>query len=170
MIGVLAGVLGALAIVVALLLFAARAAQRLGLGNVRGDADLRVLRRVPLGPRQGIALVQIADRVVAVSVGDGGVRTVLELDPADVARFQPQPVQTLPFRAMLERSLKQSRTALVLLATSLAFTFAAPLSAQDSGQPIQRVSLPAAAAATADPSLMSVPRPAIFVAMVIAPR
>jgi flagellar biosynthetic protein FliP len=50
---------------------------------------------------------------------------------------------------MLERSLKQSRTALVLLATSLAFTFAAPLSAQDSGQPIQRVSLPAAAAATA---------------------
>ncbi|MGQ0646113.1 MAG: flagellar type III secretion system pore protein FliP [Gemmatimonadaceae bacterium] len=41
---------------------------------------LEVVQRIPLGPRQGIAVVRIGEQLVAVSVGDGGVRPIVEID------------------------------------------------------------------------------------------
>ena len=43
-------------------------------------ARQQVVHRLPLGPRQGLAIVRIGEQLVAVSVGEGGVRPVLELD------------------------------------------------------------------------------------------
>jgi flagellar biosynthetic protein FliP len=54
--------------------------------NLRGAAgprssgslgpELRVLRRVGIGPRQGVALLQVGDRRLLVSCGEGGVRVL----------------------------------------------------------------------------------------------
>ena len=42
--------------------------------------DLRVIRRVGIGPRQGVALLQVGERRLLVSCGDGGVRVLARLD------------------------------------------------------------------------------------------
>jgi flagellar biosynthetic protein FliP len=47
---------------------------------------LRVLHRVSTGPRQGIALLQVGDRVLVVSLADSGTRLLAELDEADRTR------------------------------------------------------------------------------------
>jgi flagellar biosynthesis protein FliP len=49
----------------------------------RAGQRLEVLERVALAPRQGLALVRIGERHVLVSMGDGGVRSVLELTDAE---------------------------------------------------------------------------------------
>lgn len=84
----LLGVLGTLGLVLGLFLVAARvlrsyAAGAFGAGG--GRMRLEVVQRLALGPKQGIAVVRIGERLVAVSLGEGGVRTLLELDDrADV--------------------------------------------------------------------------------------
>ena len=51
---------------------------------------LEVIQRLPLGPRQGIAVVRIGEQLVAVSVGEGGVRPIVELDvPAQAEVTEP---------------------------------------------------------------------------------
>lgn len=77
----LAGVLGMLVLVLGLLVVTLRWLRRL-VPRASGSAglSLEVLARMPLGPRQGIAVVRIGTRRVALSVGDGGVRPLLELD------------------------------------------------------------------------------------------
>lgn len=55
-------------------------------GSVTGSAlKMEVVQRLTLGQRQGLAVVRIGSRVFAVSMGDGGVRTVAELDESDLA-------------------------------------------------------------------------------------
>ncbi len=54
-----------------------RGLRRLRIG--RGSGVLEVVDRISLGPKQGVALLRIADRVVAVSQGEGGVRRIAEL-------------------------------------------------------------------------------------------
>ena len=75
------GVIGVLALVLALLVLTLRWLRRLvpRTGGANG-LSLEVLARLPLGPRQGIAVVRIGTRRLAVSFGEGGVRTLLELD------------------------------------------------------------------------------------------
>lgn len=75
------GVIGVLALVLALLVLTLRWLRRLvpRTGGANG-LSLEVLARLPLGPRQGIAVVRIGTRRLAVSLGEGGVRTLLELD------------------------------------------------------------------------------------------
>jgi flagellar biosynthesis protein FliP len=79
MVGLSVTLLGALFLVMAAIGLAARLARRLGQGTADG-MEMTVVGRVALGPRQGLAAVRIADRILLVSVGDGGVRPVLELD------------------------------------------------------------------------------------------
>ncbi len=75
------GVLGVLAIVLALLVLTLKWLRRLvPRTSGAGALTLEVLARMPLGPRQGIAVVRIGTRRVAVSMGEGGVHTLLELD------------------------------------------------------------------------------------------
>lgn len=55
-------------------------------GSVAGSAlRMEVVQRLTLGQRQGLAVVRIGSRVFAVSMGDGGVHTVAELDESDLA-------------------------------------------------------------------------------------
>jgi flagellar biosynthetic protein FliP len=89
--GALAGVALALGIVLALLAIAMRALHRFS-GTSRGGRSvlpLEVVQRIALAPRQGLAVVRLGERALLVSVGDGGVRQVAELTPAECAAFQP---------------------------------------------------------------------------------
>ena len=70
-----------LALLAGLAIFARRAR-----GVVRkrgGERSLEVLERVSLGPKQGVAALRIADRVVVVSHGEGGIRPLAEVDDVD---------------------------------------------------------------------------------------
>ncbi len=76
-----AGMIGTLAFVLGLIMLVARLAKRFLPGAVQasgGDA-FSVIQRIPLGQRQGIAIVQRGDLLIGVSVGDGGVRTLFTL-------------------------------------------------------------------------------------------
>jgi flagellar biosynthetic protein FliP len=75
------GIFGALCLVLAVMALATRLARRAGTGAGE-TVPMAVLGRVALGPRQGLATVRVADRVVVVSMGDGGVRQVMELEAA----------------------------------------------------------------------------------------
>ncbi len=47
-----------------------------------GGVPLEVLKRVSLGPKHGVALLRVADRVLVVSIADGGAHLLTELDEA----------------------------------------------------------------------------------------
>lgn len=83
----LASGLAGLALVLALLLAAAALARRFVPGARRGPAGdgIQVLSRAGLGPRQGVAAIQVAGRSALVSYGEGGVRLLMELDAPDTA-------------------------------------------------------------------------------------
>lgn len=44
---------------------------------------VEVVQRIALGPKTGLAVVRVGEKVMAVSVGEGGIRTLFELDEAD---------------------------------------------------------------------------------------
>ncbi|MCG8468344.1 MAG: flagellar type III secretion system pore protein FliP [Gemmatimonadetes bacterium] len=68
---VFAGMLGSV------LVLLARA--RGSIADRRREGGLEVLERVSLGPKQGVAAVRAADRVILVSVGEGGGRPLAEI-------------------------------------------------------------------------------------------
>jgi flagellar biosynthesis protein FliP len=93
------GVCLTLALVLGLVALTMRVLRRVAspggvLAGKRGEVTLEVVQRIGLGPRQGIAIVRIADQLVAVSVGDGGVRPIVELDvvPQESAEAVRQPI------------------------------------------------------------------------------
>jgi flagellar biosynthetic protein FliP len=75
----------ALALVLALFGLALGAARRFAHPGQGGQLRIAVLQRTALGPRQGLAAVRVANRVLLVSVGEGGVHLVTELSPAEAA-------------------------------------------------------------------------------------
>ncbi|MCC7052675.1 MAG: flagellar type III secretion system pore protein FliP [Gemmatimonadaceae bacterium] len=81
-----AGMLGTLAFVLGLVVLVARLAKRFLPGTVTaaGSDAFAVIQRIPLGQRQGIAVVQRGDLLIGVSVGEGGVRTLFTM-PANGA-------------------------------------------------------------------------------------
>ena len=90
------GVLGALAVTIGVLALALHLIQRLQGAPPPGrrGVPLRVLQRVSLGPRQGLAVVQVADRVLVVSLAEGGTRLLAELDgPARDEALREAPVR-----------------------------------------------------------------------------
>src|SRR4051812_16040842 len=52
-----------------------------------GRLPMEVIQRLSLGPKQGIAVVRIGGKLVAVSVGDGGVNHLFQLDESEAARL-----------------------------------------------------------------------------------
>jgi flagellar biogenesis protein FliO len=55
-------------------------------GSLAGSAvKMEVVQRLTLGQRQGLAVVRVGSRIFAVSMGDGGVHAVAELDESDLA-------------------------------------------------------------------------------------
>ncbi|HEX9109488.1 MAG TPA: flagellar biosynthetic protein FliO, partial [Longimicrobiales bacterium] len=78
----LAGVAAALGIALALLAYALHRLRLLARlpGPRRARLPMEVVGRVALGQRQGLAAVRVGERVLVVSVGDGGVRQVAEVE------------------------------------------------------------------------------------------
>ncbi|MBI3791866.1 MAG: flagellar type III secretion system pore protein FliP [Gemmatimonadetes bacterium] len=165
----LVGVFGVLALVLGLLVLTLRWLRRfVPRTGGSGTLTLEVLARLPLGPRQGIAVVRIGGRRVAVSVGDGGVRTLLELDTdadAPVVSSELPAVTAVPstgFAALPGNFAGQFRKAMsgVLGAIAIATLLGASLGARtvDAQQPAAKAaattaaSKPAAATTTAKPT------------------
>jgi flagellar biosynthetic protein FliP len=89
------GLFLSLGIVLGLFGLAMRALRRFA--AVRGDPaalPMQVVRRVALGPRQGLAIVRLGTRALVVSVGDGGVRPITELTPTESASLGIEPTVT----------------------------------------------------------------------------
>jgi flagellar biosynthetic protein FliP len=77
-------VLGALAATLGLIALAVHLLRRLqggAAGNGRG-VPIQVLQRVSLGPKQGVALLRVADRVLVVSTAESGTHLLTELTDA----------------------------------------------------------------------------------------
>ena len=77
----------ALGIVLSLLGFSARLLRRYagGLSMGGNQLPLEVVQRLAIGPKQGIALVRVGERVIAVSMGEGGIRRLMELPEEECA-------------------------------------------------------------------------------------
>ncbi len=83
------GILAALAFVLGLIALAVWALKRVGGGSLTGRSRLpvEVVQRLPLGPKAGLAVVRVGEKVLAVSMGEGGVHTLFEVDEADRRRI-----------------------------------------------------------------------------------
>jgi len=82
------GILAALAFVLGLIAIAVWAMKRVGAGalGARSRLPVEVVQRLPLGPKSGLAVVRVGEKVMVVSMGDGGVHPLFELDEADRQR------------------------------------------------------------------------------------
>lgn len=80
-------VMAMLAIVLGAMGVALRVLRRYAMtsASAKGSVKMEIIQRLTLGQRQGIAVVRIGTRVLAVSMGDGGVHQVAELTEEDVA-------------------------------------------------------------------------------------
>ncbi len=96
-----------------------------GTGAVRGAQSLQVVQRIPLGPRQGIAVVRIGGQTLAVSVGEGGVRTLAELDDVPETAPAAEPVAAGPRRDFTQALRQGLRAAGLPLAVLLMMAGAA---------------------------------------------
>ncbi len=107
MVSSLLGVLGVLALVLGLLLLTMRYLKRFAPNGGAGSTKvpLEVVQRLSLSPKQGIAIVRIGERLVAVSMGDGGVRALVELDaaPSAATATAVAPAASQPFMSMMRR-------------------------------------------------------------------
>ena len=96
-------VAGALAITLGLLALAVRLLARLHAGprGVGRGVPIQVVQRVMVGPRQGVAVLRVADRVLVVSIAESGIRLLTELDQAalgEEAVMAPQKAESrFPF-------------------------------------------------------------------------
>lgn len=144
----LALVLGLLAVTMRLL---RKVSQGGSLGRSKGGVSLEVVQRIALGPRQGIAVVRIGEQLVAVSVGEGGVRTLAELEASEAPAVVHEPLTGVvqspaangarDFRTALMHGLRSAGLPLVLtvaLSLSLAsqsLSAQAPTAAQGTQRP-----------------------------------
>ena len=111
-IGSFVGVLGVLGFVLVLLVLTLRLVKRYVplAGGHPASMPLEVVQRLPLGARQSIAIVRIGDKLVAVSVGDGGVRPITELAPPVAAEPAPDlaraPRTSPDFKKLLQSAFR----------------------------------------------------------------
>ena len=67
-----------------------------GIGQRRVCFAVEVVQRLALGPKQGIAVVRIGERLVAVSMGEGGIRPLVELGEEEMIAVQNRPAPIAP--------------------------------------------------------------------------
>ena len=80
-------VMAMLALVLGGMGIAMRVLRKYAMTNASGKSRVKmeIIQRLSLGQRQGIAVVRIGNRILAVSMGDGGVSQVAELNESDLA-------------------------------------------------------------------------------------
>jgi flagellar biosynthesis protein FliP len=123
--GSVMGVLLTLGFVLALLGVALKLLRRFAPTATSG-ASLRmeIVQRLALGPKQGIAVIRVGQRIVAVSVGEGGVNRLFELEQDEVVGHEssmtgvdalntPRPVSPLDFKAAFKGALRTAGLAIV---------------------------------------------------------
>ncbi len=113
-----AGMLATLAFVLGLVLLVAKLAKRFLPGAVQaaGGTTFAVIQRLPLGQRQGIAIVQRGDLLIGVSVGEGGVRTLFTMqqssnDAVSLVQDAGDATQVTPIRSISDIALAPPRSA-----------------------------------------------------------
>jgi flagellar biosynthesis protein FliP len=139
------GALVAFGFVLLLLGLALRVLQRYapGSGSAGGSVRMEVLQRLALGPKQGIAVVRIGGRCFAVSMGEGGVRLLQEVDPSEIQPLErPAPI-ALPgspreFRALVRQALRSAALLLLLLGMAGALE-ALPAAAQGAATSVSQI-------------------------------
>jgi flagellar biosynthesis protein FliP len=144
------GVLLTLGFVLALLGVALKLLRKFAPTSTSG-ARLRmeIVQRLALGPKQGIAVIRVGDRHVAVSVGEGGIHRLFELEPGEVAEATRSASDSVSNASSASRpDFKSALTTALRSATGLIVAFmlaaAAPRTAS-----AQQASAPAGAASTA---------------------
>jgi flagellar biosynthetic protein FliP len=142
------GIALTLAIVLGLLAITLRVVRRMAIGPAtgRGQLHMEVLRRIPLGPRQGIAVVRIGTQTVAVSVGDGGVRQLLVLEPEDLADALVAPQVMSPprdFKSLLREGIRSAGVPFAVLLLCAGLVTPGVSSAQQPTAQPQRGTTPA---------------------------
>ncbi len=82
------GILAALAFVLGLIALAVWVLKRFGAGTLGSKSRLpvEVVQRLPLGPKAGLAVVRVGEKVMVVSMGEGGVHALCDVDEADRQR------------------------------------------------------------------------------------
>jgi flagellar biosynthetic protein FliP len=91
----------AFAVTLGLLFLALHLLRRVqGGGARRGRVALSVVHRIPTGPRQSVALLRVGDRVLVVSLAEGGATLLTELS-GDVLREALEPEAPAAGRASL---------------------------------------------------------------------
>ncbi len=126
--GSVMGVLLTLGFVLALLGVALKLLRRFAPTSSSGSSlRMEVVQRLALGPKQGIAVIRVGERVVAVSVGEGGVNRLFEMDAKEVggasavvAKDEPtmatqRPTSPLDFKAAFKGALRTAGLVVVFV-------------------------------------------------------
>jgi flagellar biosynthetic protein FliP len=130
--GAMMGVMLTLGFVLALLGIALKLLRRFAPTSSTGTTlRMEIVQRLALGPKQGIAVIRVGERIVAVSVGEGGVNRLFELEPGEVTEkvtgtnvdvgggqfSEARPTSPLDFKAAFKGAM---RTAGLVVAFAMA--------------------------------------------------
>ena len=108
-------ILSALAFVLSLVWLAVWFAKRSGMISARPRARIavEVVQRISIGPKAGLAVVRVGEKVMAVSMGPDGIRALFELDESDRQRIIASSETAIPFPSSVAAA-----SALIGVATS----------------------------------------------------
>ncbi|MBX5467164.1 MAG: flagellar biosynthetic protein FliO [Firmicutes bacterium] len=89
--------LWALILVAGLAYVAARLLRRAGFGSHSPSHYIQQIDFLPLGPKRGIAIIQVVDKTLCVGITDAHIDLLCELDADALARQGPPAAPTTPF-------------------------------------------------------------------------
>ena len=116
------GMVAALAVTIGVMLLVLQFLRRWSNGIARGHSDLplEIIQKIPVGPRQGIAMLRAGERVLVVSMVENGIHLLTELEGDDLARAlaEPTPSEKRP-RILSRRFLRIAGLGLVLACLAL---------------------------------------------------
>ena len=107
------GIVAALAFILGLLALGVWLLKRYapGAATSRGRLPVEIVQRLPLGPKSGLAVVRVGEKVLAISVGEGGVHTLFEVDEADRQRIVAGSELPVPQMSSAEAQAVMARVA-----------------------------------------------------------
>lgn len=99
----------ALLLVLALAYVAIRVMGRVGILRKSPARFLEQVDYLPLGPKRGIALIQVVDRTLAVGISEAGIHVLAEVDP-DALKAMAPPTAPSGFAEELLSRLRRDRS------------------------------------------------------------